>query len=343
MMRFSKIDGHAREFGMADGPETTDVFFFEAFKEEAEALRRLLPSGIRAAFTPLTIQECAYGLPPSSFISIRTQSVIPHSWAGLLDGLLTRSTGYDHVKAFLEASRRAVPAGYLPLYCSRAVAEQAVLLWMALLRKLRRQIRQLVCFDRDGLTGGECLGRTLLVAGVGNIGSEICRLGRALGMDVVGTDIVRKHRDIRYVSLAQGVPQADVIVCAMNLTEENRGIFRYEVLKQAKPGAVFVNIARGELSPHNDLLRLLDEGRLGGVALDVYENEAELAVGLRSGSAGGNETVQAYLGLKDRENVILTPHNAFNTTEALQRKAGQSAEQVVRFLSEKTFVWSVPA
>mgnify|MGYP000937452249 CR=1 FL=1 len=123
MMRFSKIDGHAREFGMADGPETTDVFFFEAFKEEAEALRRLLPSGIRAAFTPLTIQECAYGLPPSSFISIRTQSVIPHSWAGLLDGLLTRSTGYDHVKAFLEASRRAVPAGYLPLYCSRAVAE----------------------------------------------------------------------------------------------------------------------------------------------------------------------------------------------------------------------------
>ncbi len=105
--------------------------------------------------------------------------------------------------------------------------------------------------------------------------------------------------DIHLFRLAQGVPQADVIVCAMNLTEENREIFRYEVLKQAKPGAVFVNIARGELSPHNDLLRLLDEGRLGGVALDVYENEAELAVGLRSGSAGGNETVLSDTGREE--------------------------------------------
>ncbi|HNR51690.1 MAG TPA: NAD(P)-dependent oxidoreductase, partial [Deltaproteobacteria bacterium] len=173
---------------------------------------------------------------------------------------------------------------------------------------------------------------------------------RQHGSNLVGGNVGSKARLRRFVKLLEGRFRSwNAMHCRalqeveFLLTPENREIFRYEVLKQAKPGAVFVNIARGELSPHNDLLRLLDEGRLGGVALDVYENEAELAVGLRSGSAGGNETVQAYLGLKDRENVILTPHNAFNTTEALQRKASQSAEQVVRFLSEKTFVWSVPA
>ncbi len=328
---------------MSDRSGKIDVFFYEAFAEETAALRHRLSPDVRAGFTPLTIQECFFRIPPSPFISIRTQSVIPPGWAGLLQGILTRSTGYDHVNRFREETGCDIPAGYLPRYCNRAVAEQALLLWMGLLRKLGLQIRRFENFDRDGLTGGECLGRTLLVVGVGNIGSEICRLGRALGMEVAGVDILRKHRDVHYVDIEEGIAQADVIVCAMNLTPENRGYFRYELLKRARRGAVFVNVARGELSPHRDLLRLLDEGCLSGAALDVYENESALAVSLRSGVPGGNENVRACLELRKRENVILTPHNAFNTAEALERKAGQSAEQVERFLTEKTFLWRVPS
>ncbi len=318
-----------------------DVFFYEAFLEEIEALKRHLSPGIDAGFTPFTIQESSHEQPPCPFISIRTQSVIPGAWAERLEGILTRSTGFDHVKRFREDSDKDIPAGYLPLYCSRSVAEQALTMWMALLRRLPRQMEQFGRFERDGLTGLECLGKTLLVVGVGNIGSEVYRLGEALGMTPLGVDIVRKHPDVRYVSIDEGIRRADVIVCAMNLTPDNRGYFDRILLERAKPGVIFINVARGELSPTNDLLRLLDGSHLGGVGLDVYDNESELAVSLRHGLPVNDEVVRSCIELSKRTNAILTPHNAFNTREALERKAGQSIEQVVHFLTKKTFIWNI--
>ncbi len=319
-----------------------DIFFYEAFLEEEEALRRLLPPGTDAGYTPHTIQESPSILPPARLISIRTQSIIPGAWESELEGILTRSTGFDHVRRYYETAGRVVPAGYLPLYCSRSVAEQAMLMGMALLRKLPVQVHNFRSFHRDGLTGRECLGRTLLVVGVGNIGSEVCRIGKALGMKVLAHDIVRKHDDITYVDIEEGMAQADMIICAMNLTGDNRGYFDYELLHKARPGIVFVNVARGELSPVRGLLRLMDEGRLGGVGLDVYENESGLAVALRNGNSIDDREMRACLELSTRKNVILTPHNAFNTEEALERKAGQSAEQVANFLANKRFIWEVP-
>ena len=283
---------------------------------------RHLNPGIRAGFTPLTIQEAVHDVPPSALVSIRTQSVIPASWAGRISGILTRSTGWDHVKRFRRETGCAAPAGYLPLYCASAVAEQALLLWLGLLRKLPAQVRQLADFDRDGL---------------------IHRLGTALGMAVKGVDIVERHPEVEYVDIGTGLAQADVIACAMSLGDGNRGYFDYDRLKEAKPGALFVNIARGELSPLEDLLRLLDEGRLSGVALDVYEDEGRLAVSLRRGAAGENEKARVLLELSRRGNVILTPHNAFNTREALERKAAQSAAQAQSFLGRGEFIWEVPA
>ncbi|HNY65534.1 MAG TPA: NAD(P)-dependent oxidoreductase [Deltaproteobacteria bacterium] len=319
-----------------------DIFFYEAFLEEVDALKRHLPPSISVGFTPMTVQESFHTEPPCPLVSIRTQSLIPISWAGRLSGILTRSTGFDHVRRFRQRSGDAVPAGYLPLYCSRSVAEHALTLWMGLLRKVPAQIRQFGRFDRDGLTGSECLGKTLLVVGVGNIGIEICRLGCALGMKVLGVDIVERHPDVSYVSIEEGIGRADVIVCAMSLGEGNRGYFNHGLLRKARSGAVFVNVARGELSPHEDLLRLVDEGLLGGVALDVYENEGELAASLRSGTPAADGRTRALMELLRRDNVILTPHNAFNTAEALERKAVQSAAQVQSFLAKGRFVWDVP-
>ena len=318
------------------------VFFYEVFREEKDALLRHLPAGLDAGFTPHTIQEARQTEPPAGFISIRTQSVIPEAWASELTGILSRSTGYDHVKVFLDGSKATIPAGYLPQYCSRAVAEQALLLWLSLMRKLRAQVENFRNFDRNGLTGTECRGKMLLVVGVGNIGSEVCRIGSSLGMESLGVDIVIRHPSIRYASIDDALPKADVIVCSMNLTNENRGYFHYRVLKKAKPGVIFINIARGELSPAADLLRLLEEGILGGVGLDVYEDEGELATILRSGKTSSDSTTQAVLKLAQHKNAILTPHNAFNTREALELKASQSAAQVEHFLRHGAFLWNVP-
>ena len=242
---------------MKSTPDKLNVFFYEAFEEEAEALKHYLPNYIKAGFTWKTIQEHGDSEPSAPVISIRTQSVIPGSWAGKLSGILSRSTGYDHIKTYLHKCRANIPCGYLPLYCSRAVAEQAMLLWMSLLRKLPQQMKQFTNFYRDGLTGYECEHRTLLVVGVGNVGYEVVRIGEGLGMKVLGVDIVKKHPSVSYVSIEEGIVQADIIVCAMNLTPENSGYFNYNLLKKAKQGAIFINIARGELSPSAALLLLL--------------------------------------------------------------------------------------
>jgi D-lactate dehydrogenase len=319
-----------------------DVYFYEAFEEEASALRRLLPASIRAEYTDLTIQEAAHPQPPARLISIRTQSQTPLAWAAALDGILSRSTGYDHLLAFREAADRPVALGYLPLYCHRAVAEQAMLLWMALLRRLPRQVQQFREFHRDGLTGAECQGRTLATVGVGNIGGEICRLGAALGMRVLGVDRVENRADVQYATIDEALPQADVVACAMDLNPASRNYFDAARLRLFKPGAVFVNISRGEISPSLGLLAALEGGRLGGVALDVYDREPELAVALRTGRATNDPEVAATLALAQRDDVICTPHNAFNTVEAVERKSDHSVQQIVRFLAAGEFLWSAP-
>jgi D-lactate dehydrogenase len=298
------------------------IWFYEAFEEEVTALRRYLPAEVKAGFTWKTIQESGDASPPARIISIRTQSAIPPAWFSQLDGLLARTTGWDHLVGL------PVKCGHLPLYCNRAVAEQAMLLWMALLRNLPQQMIQFVQFHRDGLTGAECAGKNLLVVGAGYIGSEVVKIGRGLGMNVRCVDIIPERAD---VSIEEGLPWADIIVCTMNLTSKNRGYFNYARLKQARRGVLFVNVARGEMSPTADLARLLDEGHLGGLALDVFEDEGAMATALRSGKGS--------FVLQGRPNVILTPHNSFNTHEAVERKAEQSVQSVKHFLEQGRFLW----
>jgi D-lactate dehydrogenase len=319
-----------------------DVFFYEAFEEEAQAIKRYLPADIQAGFDWKTIQEYGNAAPAAPVISIRTQSIIPTEWAGQLAGILSRSTGYDHLTAYLNSCGKNMPCGYLPLYCARAVAEQAMLLWMTLLRKLRQQVQQFATFHRDGITGSECMGKTLLVVGVGNIGSEIVRIGQGLGMEVLGVDIVKKHDFVSYVSIQEGLAKADIIVCAMNLTADNMAYFKYDRLRMAKRGAIYINISRGEISPSAGLVRLLDDGHLSGIGLDVYNHESQLAVCLRAGKRGGDAEVEATLSLLKRPNVICTPHNAFNTAESVERKAAHSVQQIQHFLKNRTFLWPLP-
>jgi phosphoglycerate dehydrogenase-like enzyme len=128
----------------------------------------------------------------------------------------------------------------------------------------------------------------------------------------------------------------------MNLTPANTGYFNYETLKSAKPGALFVNIARGEQSVPSDLKRLLDEGILGGVAMDVFPDENQLGIALRQNKVIENSELKTIKELAGYPNVILTPHNAFNTAEAVTRKSEQSVQQVVSYLNTGKFLWDVP-
>jgi len=314
-----------------------DVFFYEAFKEEADALKSLLGSQLSYDLTDKTIQEAGHLNPPAQLISIRTQSIIPMDWANTLNGVLSRSTGYDHLKKYLEAIHTQLPCGHLEEYATCAVAEHAILLMMSLMRLLPQQMIQFRQFDRDGLTGRECAGKNLLVVGVGRIGSEIVKIGTALGMNVRGVDIVQRNNELQYTEKEEGVAWADVIICAMNLTNENRNYFSYNILKKAKQGILFINIARGEHAPLSDLLKLMQEHHIGGLGLDVFEDEPNIAVALRDGNTKSSVETRTLTALLQQPNVLLTPHNAFNTIEAVRRKTQFSVEEVLFFLKNNNF------
>jgi len=255
---------------------------------------------------------------------------------------LTRSTGYDHLQAFRRETGSPAVCGYLPDYCSRAVAEHAMLLMMALWRKLNLQINQFSRFKRDGLTGTEFYGKNLLVVGVGRIGSKVAGIARGCGMAVRGVDIAPRMKGLKYVSLRQGLFWAHAVICAVPLTSLTRGMFHYEAFRGSRKGLIFINIARGEISPAGELCRLLDEGTIAGAGLDVFEKEDDVAVALRRGRRSTAPWLKNILELKAKQNVILTPHNAFNTHEALERKARQSIQAISHFLKAQTFPHPVP-
>ncbi len=320
----------------------TEIFFFEAFAEEHAALAKYAAGRLQAQYTWKSIQEWGDAPePPAPIISVRTQSLLPPRWAGKLQAILTRSTGYDHLLRYQAKVENCPACGYLPLYCHRAVAEQALMLWMALLRKLPCQMRQFKTFNRDGLTGKEALAKKLLVLGVGKIGGEIVNIGRGLGMEVRGVDPVQKCSDLDYVSFAEGAAWADVVAVAMSLNDSNYRYFTAERLALLRPGALLVNVARGEFTPLAELAAALRTGQLGGIGLDVFEDETSLGPQLRGEKAGAVDTALAELQKSDR--VILTPHNAFNTAEAVERKAEQSIQQIETWLKTGKFLWPINA
>jgi D-lactate dehydrogenase len=328
---------------------TYDVAFYEAFEEEQDALKRYLPQGYNYFYTWKTIQECNHELPPAKIISTRTQSIYPLSWATDLDAIITRSTGYDHIVDYFSQVDSPIKAAYLPDYAARAVAEQALMLWTALLRNLTSQQDHFKTFLRDGLTGHEIRGRKIAVIGVGRIGSQIVDIAKGLSMDVMCVDIkpndeIASNYNVKYYPLDDALSQADIAVCSMNLTSANHGLLNYEKLKQLPAGAIFVNIARGEISPVEDLLKLLSEGHLNGVGLDVYDHEKPLASVLRGGKNISDfpDTIQtslkAVMELMKDPKAILTPHNAFNTEESVERKSQHTADNLVNYFKNNKFL-----
>jgi D-lactate dehydrogenase len=316
-----------------------DVVFYEVFKEEKIAIQKYLSKKLSVQFLEAALSEKDQKKPLAKILSIRTHSRVPINWSHQIQGILSRSQGFDHLKEY--CYRTGFPAkqcGYLPHYCDRAVAEHAVLMMMSLLRKLKKQLRHFESFNRNDLSGHECYHKNALIVGVGHIGKDIALLCRGLGMYVRGVDLLHRERTIQYVSLKDGIPWADVIFCALPLTEKTRGALGYALLKNVRPGTLLVNVSRGEVTPSQDLQRLLKERILGGLGLDVYSCEDELGRLLRLGRGDKiSPDTKAIADLRNEENVIFTPHNAFNTTEALERKAVYSVEAIKAFFKEKQF------
>lgn len=325
--------------------------FYEAFEEEQKALRAFLPPEHNYFFTWKTIQEEHQftDKPISKIISTRTQSKIPDHWASELKGIITRSTGYDHIRDYLTRNSAKIAAAYLPDYAARAVAEHAMMLWTSLLRKSQHLQIAFKTFHRDSLTGREIKNRKIAVIGAGRIGSQIIDIAAGLQMDYCAVDIAERDElkekySLKYLSLENAVKRSEIIASALPLTPITKGMLDKKLLNTAPKGAIFVNVGRGEVTFNRDLLELVQSGHLAGVGLDVYNCERELAEILRDGKKISNfapeiqKELSAVLEMMKNPSFILTPHNAFNTEESVLRKSQRTAENLKSFLETGKFL-----
>lgn len=254
-----------------------------------------------------------------------------------------RSTGFNNVD-MQAAEQRGITVVNVPTYGEETVAEYTFTLLLALTRKLPQAIES---FDNntraDTLTGWDVSGKTIGVIGTGHIGRSVIRIARGFGMRVVAYDPYPDHEaadlhEYSYVSLQDLLQQSDVVTLHAPYTTENHHLLDATNLVHMKPDAVLVNTARGELVDTKALIERLSQGLLAGAGLDVIEGEQllhldeEIAL-LRS------DTVQPdmlqysveLLALQKLPNVIITPHNAFNTTGAISRINATTADNIIRY------------
>lgn len=242
--------------------------------------------------------------------------------------LTTISTGFDHVDLAAAAARN-ISVSSVPAYGENTVAEFAFALILALSRKLceaRVRVRDEKKFTTDGLAGFDLAGKTLGVIGTGRIGKHAIRIGKGFDMRVVACDVTpdiafASEAGYSYVSLEELLAQSDVITVHAPSLPSTHHLIHSGNIDRMKQGAYLVNTARGAIVETAAVIAALKSGRLGGAGLDVIEEEAQMKTGNMS-------ELQELLKMP---NVIITPHNAFNTREAFLRIVDTTIDNIVAF------------
>jgi len=261
--------------------------------------------------------------------------------------IATRSTGVDHID--MAACRRLnITVSNVPEYGVRTVAEHTFALMLALSRKiLHCDNRTKKCdFSRDGLRGFDLEGKTLGIVGCGRIGSTVASIARAFVMKVVVYDDQRDEElaqslGFTYVdSLADLLSQSDVVSLHVPLSQATKKMINKESIKAMKRGSLLINTARGDLVETAAVLTALESGQLAGAGLDVLENEKLIhdETEVLARDIPSQEEMSSLLHnhiLLTNPKVIITPHNAFNSEEAVQRITGTTIANIEAFLAGK--------
>lgn len=231
-----------------------------------------------------------------------------------------RCTGFNHVDLTAARDLR-ITVTRVPVYSPYAVAEHAVALLLTLNRKTHRAFNRVRewNFSINGLVGFDLHGKTAGIVGTGKIGRIVAQILRGFGMKVLAYDPFPNREwatqyGVAYVDAVTLAGGSDVVSLHVPLTPETRHIIRAETLEHMKPGALLINVSRGGLIDTTALLDALKSGRLGGVGLDVYEEEEGVFFEDLSGQMLQDDELARLLTFP---NVLVTSHQAFLTREAL--------------------------
>jgi D-lactate dehydrogenase len=257
--------------------------------------------------------------------------------------IVTRSTGFDHINLdYTKAHNIAV--SNVPEYGSHTVAEHAFALILALSRKIHKSIKQVheMEFDHQNLTGFDLNGKTLGIVGLGKIGMNVLHIAKGFGMNVVvqahhPDEELAKKEGYTNVDLDTLLGSSDVITLHVPYTKATHHLINTDNYTKIKKGALLINTARGGLIDTQSLVQGLQEGIVGGVGLDVLEGETQLAEEAEIlCSHTQTQTIDMRTLLMDHvllyhPNVVITPHNAFNSKEAILNILHTTIENIKSF------------
>ena len=256
--------------------------------------------------------------------------------------IATRSTGFDHID-LAAAKARGITVVNVPFYGENTVAEFAFALLLALSRRVIDADERVRAgtFSPTGLRGFDLAGKTIGVIGCGHIGQHVIRMANGFGMKVLGFET---HQDparatelnFTYATLPELLAQSDIITLHVPYNEHTRHLINKENIGTIKKGAYLINTARGAVIETDALVEALKSGILAGAALDVLEEEGELneEATLLTAPHPNEATLRTVLEnhyLITHPRVIVTPHLAFNTTEAVERILNTTIENIQHF------------
>jgi D-lactate dehydrogenase len=276
--------------------------------------------------------------------------------------IATRSTTSDHIDLEACARRRVTVCNVGASYGDHTVPEHSFALMLAICRKLRAAMDVGHSFNYEDLRAIELNGKTLGVVGVGRIGRQVLRLAKAFGMETLGCDSRRDPKaaaslGFRYVSFARMLRLADFISLHLPLTPSTFHLFNRETFAKCRPGLILINTARGPIIDSEALIQALDSGLVAGAGLDVLEDERvmrkkaaniltqQIIDHLQESFAPveplGNDparisevrSLMHHSTLVGHPNVIVTPHIAFNSREAVARINRITVGNIHAFLS----------
>ena len=255
--------------------------------------------------------------------------------------ITTMSTGFDHID-LKACKKRGIQVFNVPSYGSHTVAEHTFALILALARNLVASVARTrrSDFSLKGLRGIDLCGKTIGVVGVGKIGSNVVQIANGMGMNVIASTRKadpKKEKKLKYrrVSFDYLLKNSDIITFHVPLTKETEFMINMDSIKKVKKGAILINTARGNLIDSNAIIYGIEKKILSGAGLDVLEDECyimeerqildlEFRKECNMGSIVENHVLMKY------DNVIITPHNAFNTIDALNRILDVTVENITK-------------
>ncbi len=258
--------------------------------------------------------------------------------------IATRSTGFDHIDIAYCKEKNILVAN-VPEYGSRTVAEHTFALILTLTKKIYQSINQAKNFDfnHENIRGIDLYEKTLGIIGLGKIGLEVLKIAKGFGMNILvfnrtqKQDLKEKY-NFEYVDLKTLLSKSDIVSVHIPYNKETHHLINKDNIFSFKKGSYLINTARGPVIETEAIILGLEKGILEGVGLDVLEEEKELAeeteiltkiykkdVDLK--------TIVLNHVLVSHPKVIITPHNAFNTKEALERITKTTIKNIKAFQS----------